>query len=556
MEDRARKSWERSGFAAIAALVLAPVLGQLLWALGSIGCCCQVNALAISLGSLGVTAAALAGYLFLRQRSKGLRWALATGLGFGIGLLIGHEVGARLLSALVLGILGLAGSAFLPWYAQRLPQDMDGLAKANKVKAVLLALVSLFSIFQTTKLSAFMGDATRMELSMLPQMTFLKNHSCFSSYVEAVHLASAGEKNIYDKQHWPDELVLSKTREIALNDSGPYAPFFLDNYMYPPQFLLLPGAITAVSSDFLVQRTLWFSFCALFLALGFWIVAQWVSRERKRHALWLIPLLWSSMVVLVTLQVGNVHHVVMVMAVLSMIAFESKRPALGGGLLAFSIIAKISPGILVILLLAQGRWRDLAWTLGFGLLYTLACILFFGIAPVESFLTYQLPQIVSGDSMKWFASLTTNIVVNTGPFSIPFKLDALGLPIGDPWAVARPINTAFTLLIVALAVVLGRQQRNRPQSLYLWVALLMLSSLQSPFSPGYVMMPMLWLLTLLAADVKSVKGIALWTAAWILLAFPLPLPDGPALVFSMVQQAVMYGVIVIALRRGAGAIRN
>jgi hypothetical protein len=549
MENDGGRSIERIGFAAMAALVLAPILVQAIWALVSLMGRFPVDAYALSLGAVAVTGAAVAGLVVLQRRSILLRMLVAVGLGMVVGLLVGWEMEGKIVVALVLGGLGAGMSGFVPWFARRLPVDMDGAAKNSKVKAVLLVLLSLLSIFQTTKLSAFMGDAQRMELSMIPEMAFLKNHSCFTSYVHAVKLAQAGEKNLYDQRLWPDELALSKKREVALNDSGPYAPFFLDNYMYPPQFLLLPGAITAVSSDFMVQRALWFSFCALFLAVGFWIVAKWVSTEGRRHAIWLIPLLWSSMVVLVTLQVGNVHHVVMVMAVLAMVAFEGKQPALGGGLLAFSIIAKISPGILVIVLLVQRRWRDLGWTLGFGVLFTLLGILFFGVAPVESFLTYQLPRIASGESMKWFSSLTTNVVINTGPFSIPFKLAALGMPIEDPWAVAGPLNKVYTLLIVVLAVILGRQQRDRRQSLYLWVSLLMLSSLQSPFSPGYVMMPMLWLLTLLAAEVKSVKGTVAWAVVWMFLAFPVPLPDGPALVMSLVQQGLMYGVIVWALMR-------
>ena len=553
LENPGPRSLERIAFVAMATLTLAPILVQALWAVAIALTGQHCDALGLSLAALLVTTSSVTVQAIGKRRSFWTSFLVAAGLGMGLGLLMGDGGPNRLALGLTLLILGGGISLVVAALVRRMPLDVDGLARIHKVKAGLLILLSLFSIFQTTKLSAFMGDAKRMELSMIPQLNFLKNHSCFSSYYHALQLAQAGEPNLYDSKHWPDELELSTKREVSLNDSGPYAPFYLDNYMYPPQFLLLTGALSCVSKDFLVQRTLWFAFCGLFLALGFWIVAQWVGVQGKRHALWLIPLLWSAMVTLVTLQVGNVHHVVMVMAVLAMVAFELKKGAWGGALLAFSILAKISPGILVIVLLAQGRWRDLGWTLAFGVLYTLLTLVIFGVEPIESFLSYQLPRILSGESVQWFSNLPSNVVTNTGPFGIPFKLSALGLSIDNAWAVGRIVNTCYTLLIVVGTVVLSRQSRNRRQSLYLWIAVLMLSSLQSPFSPGYVVMPVLWLLTLLACEVKTGKGVLAFVLVWIAIAFPAPLPAGIDLVVSLLQQGLVFGVIVYAVLRKAQA---
>ena len=51
-------------------------------------------------------------------------------------------------------------------------------------------------------------------------------------------------------------------------------------------------------------------------------------------------------------------------------AFEVERRALGGLLLAGGIASKLFPGILVIYLLFQSRWRDLAWTAAFGAVFS------------------------------------------------------------------------------------------------------------------------------------------------------------------------------------------
>lgn len=326
--------------------------------------------------------------------------------------------------------------------------------------------------------------------------------------------------------------------------------------MYPPQFLLLPNAVLCVSDDFLVQRALWYGMMGGFLALCFWIVALWAGEKGKWHTLLLIPVLWSSLITLITLQIGNVHHVVMAMAVLSMVAFQVKKPVWGGALLAFAILSKISPGILVIILLVQRRWRDLAWTMAFGMIYTLLTVLVFGLDPVLSFLHYQLPRIASGDTMRWFADLELNILVNSSPFGIPFKLSLLGVPFEDVWASARLVNTLFTLCIVGLSAWAARKNKDRMQLLSMWLGVLTLSSLQSPFAPGYVVMPVIWLLTVLAAEVRSSKALVVFAIVFFLIAFPIPITGAAGAVYSLFQQVLVLGVIVFGLfyRTRAGGL--
>ncbi len=540
----------------MAALTLAPLFFQAGWLLIATSFGLKVDALGITLGSLFVTGGVIAGHIFIRRRKHALSLLLASVIGVCAGAVLCPDVTSWLAMSLAYLVLASLQSLFVTSLAARVPQDLDGLARNQKVKTGLLVLLSTFSLFQTSRLSTFMGDHTRVECSVMPDLAFFKSHSCLTAYMHAVDLAKAGESNLYDTHLWPDEAQSGPQRDLGPDTTGPYAPFYLDNYMYPPQFLLLPGAIDAVSGDFLVQRAIWFAFCGLMLAMGFWMTARWVGEKGKHHALLLIPLLWSSVIVMITLQVGNVHHVVMVMAVLAMIAFDEKRPVWGGALLAFAMLSKISPGILVVTLLVQRQWRALAWTFAFGILYTLATILFFGFQPVESFLTYQLPMIASGESVKWFSLSDTSTLINSSPFGTPFKLQLLGMKFDDIWGSARIFNSLFTLSIVGIAIWAGLKKKDRTQQLSMWLGLLTLSAMQSPFAPGYVIMPMIWLLTLLAAEVKSTVGLIVFSIVFFLIAFPIPLTGTLGAINSLFQQAVVMGVILFALVRKPGPLSS
>ena len=88
------------------------------------------------------------------------------------------------------------------------------------------------------------------------------------------------------------------------------------------------------------------------------------------------------------------------------------------------MVTKIYPGILLLLLVSQRRWRELgttlAWVLGFGLL-GLAVL---GAAPYEAFFTYHLPRILSGEAFLQ-GDIITAITVGIG--DLPGKLRLLGV---------------------------------------------------------------------------------------------------------------------------------
>lgn len=343
-----------------------------------------------------------------------------------------------------------------------LPHALDGLAVRRKGIAALLVVLGAVPVTVTARLSAFMGDAARSELSVLPTEPFLVHHSCLSAYVEAAALADDRVPNLYDMARWPD---LNGTRRTEAGSPG-YEPFNLDAFAYPPPSLLLPKVALAWLPDFATQRAFWFALNGLLVAAGLWVVARWCGGPARRRALLLAPAIWISVPTLATLQVGNVHLAVMVAAMLALVAFERGRPALGGALLAFAVLSKAPPGLLVVVPLVRRRFREVLWTTGWAAGFTALGLLVFGADPFIQFVQYELPRLSSGEALA-FLDGPESVAINLAPFGVPFKLAALGVHLEDPWALARPLNTGITGL---LAVVAAWRDRGGPRHPGPWPA--------------------------------------------------------------------------------------
>lgn len=522
-------------------LVLGPVVAHGIWrpllvALGATG-----DAGWISIAALVVAVAAGLGRWRWPSRAI-LGWACAGATALVSAVLVGGS-GRGIIAALV-ALLAVASSAsaVLPIMLARVPAELHGIARGRRVATALVVLLMSVTVVQSARLSTFMGDSTRTETAasgLVPQLT---HHACSTAYVQAAKLATARVDNLYDADWWP---------ELGHTDNGraqaqAYAPFDLDTFAYPPQFLLLPRLLLVFGDDFAMQRALWFGLNGLWLALGLWVVATWIGEVDGRagaRVLLLAPLVWGGVTSLVTLQVGNVHLSVMVAAVVGMIAFERGRPVLGGTLLAFAILAKISPGLLGIVLLMRRRWRDALWTAGASLAWTLLALLVFGLAPFTAFVRYELPRLSSGEALEFFTKSVFDIATNTAPFGAPFKLQALGLPLTDVWATASTTGTIYTLVAVALTLIAARRAGDRRIQAGLWLAVLTLGALRSPFAPGYVGFTAIWLLSLWAAEVHRARGVVLLVVGFLLVGGTPPMPDAPMLIVSLVAQTVLLGLV-------------
>jgi hypothetical protein len=141
-------------------------------------------------------------------------------------------------------------------------------------------------------------------------------------------------------------------------------------------------------------------------------------------------------------------------------------------------------------------------------------------------------------------------------FSVPglvFKAKLFGLA-GMTFGLSKAIGWAYTVIVVAVTVLIARHTR-RSEAPLVWLAILILATLRSPFLPqAYAAFPPLWLLTLLAAvQAPTVKTLGLLLLGWLSLCvmWPLDWPMDPRLLasFNVIPQALTMVLAVLALRR-------
>jgi alpha-1,2-mannosyltransferase len=404
--------------------------------------------------------------------------------------------------------------------------------------AVVVALVLL----ETARLSAFIATPDRRH-SMIPASDFLARHSCATAYYEAARVLRDGE---------PGGYIYQQRYGVPGQGRRQLGPFGLDAYEYTPAFLLVPRLLLAAGADFLQFRALWNFLMVLAVLAGLALVAVWLPPRQGQRAALAAPLALLGLPTITGLQMGNVHMAMVAVAVAAMIAFDRARPALGGALLGYALLSKLSPGILVVYLAVRRQWRATAWVAIASLAWLGLAVLAFGIEPWRAFIVDHLPRLDSGQAFPQLREAGPLF----GNMSIPgilLKLKWLGAAaLGAAWQV-RALGWLFTAVVVWLAVRAARARITDPlPRVSVWLALLTLAALRSVFvPPHYGLYPALWLATLLlcAPDRRTARVGALCLACAPLLGTPtglLPLPLGAAL--SALAQLLSLAVAVIALR--------
>jgi len=474
---------------------------------------------------------------------------------FGVSAIV-TAIGAVLLACLMRGF-GLAtavtsvvaigsGLAATLWLARRLPADLDHALRRSTLPAVLWLLLGVTGVVATARLATFMVDESKASASMLAFDPFFASHSCLTSYYWGARFQVQGVPNLYRRTLY----------EEPNGDPHFQGTLAIDPYQYPPPFLLLPRLALLASANFSVWRSAWFGIEGVIVVLGLIGVAAWIGGPRGLRAGLLALLVWTSVPTLLTLQIGNFQLVAFALALGGRIAMQRGRSALGGAMLAFASVAKIFPAVLVLELLFRRRWRDTAWTAGFAAMFVAIALVVLGPGPFESFVNYQLPRLSSGAAFETLFVHPDAVACSHAIFAIVQKLGLMGIP-GMSTPLAAASSALYSVVLVIAAIAAARAGEDRWIQAMVWLALLQLASLRSPFVPDvYAQFAPLWIVTLLLArggwraGQVVLMGAALLSLQKIVPTLPiLPIPLLAAL--TLLHQGVFIALCGWLLVKGS-----
>jgi hypothetical protein len=432
--------------------------------------------------------------------------------------------------------------------ARRLPARVDELARSYPRAAIVWLLVALLGAANFARVSYFMIDANATQCSLAPSDDFMRTHNCLTAYYRAAVAQRAGVANVYDP-------VVYEGRDEDPDSVRMIGPFPIDLYEYPPPFLVPVRAVLAVSDDFMVWRAAWFSIEALLLGATVLLLAAWIGGREGLYAALLAPAVLFAAPVVLLLQVGNYQVAVYALTILGLLAIERGRDAVGGTLLAITTVTKVFPGLFLVYLVARGRYRAAVMMLGASVAVVLLAAAVVGLGPFRAFVSYQLPRMADGSAFPWLQDYVPAIAANHSIFGIVLKLRVLGVP-GMTFSVAAAVAWVFTLVAAAITFVLGRAgARDRGSEALVWLGLLQLAALRSPFTPDvYAVFGPIWITTLLVARTGH-NGRALGAFAWLALSAGViglsvtrPMGDNVRFALTGAVQAIGFATTYVALR--------
>jgi hypothetical protein len=288
--------------------------------------------------------------------------------------------------------------------------------------------------------------------------------------------------------------------------------------------------------------------------VGLAVVARYLRPDAATRALLLVPFVLGSIITINTMQKGNVQLAVIAVSMIAMVLVERKHSAAGGALLAFVTMAKLYPGLLVLYLLVRREWRALVWTGAFSVLLLILTLIDVGWQPFAAF-RQQFPHLLSGEAFPAFRNPAA-IAINHSIPGLVFKLKLFGAS-GMGFGAARIVGTVYMLLAVALTIVLARRPLRDGEGPLVWMAILILATLRSPFLPqSYAPFPAIWLLTLLVATAAPERrSLALFLVGFLVLNIYVPNDSGidPRLValVTTIPQALILTLAAVVLQRPA-----
>lgn len=468
--------------------------------------------------TLALVAATAAGCL---PGTAGARAGSALLAGIAAAVAIAGPQPAALAAAGAVLLVAPAAALAAGHLARKLPERLDAAAGRRRLLAAVWVLVALAGVVQTGRLATWITDP-ESDWFLTTRHPFWAEHECLPAYVYGAELNRRGEDNVWLREHYPG---LNPEAETDTRIAGMVPE---DPYQYTPQFLLLPRTAIALTSDYVALRAVWFALNASLVIGIMLLLATWIGGAAGMRVGLLTPLVLVSVPVLHNLQYGQFHLATICLALAACIAFDRGRAALGGGLLAAAILAKLFPALLVVPLVARKRWRDLGWTAAFGVAITAVALPVVGSGTFAAFFHYHLPRLANGDATAfgeaWPELAGWVAAANQGLLGVFEKLSVMGLAdVGD--GIALWVNRLFLLGLAGLAFFAARRTRasaespeHRLEHAVLWLGLLGLASLGSPGAfADYVPATAVWLLALVSHRMADSRMAALLLGVcWVL----------------------------------------
>jgi alpha-1,2-mannosyltransferase len=407
-------------------------------------------------------------------------------------------------------------------------------------------VAAVASVVLLARLSVFIVDPSQVSYSTVPSSNWEVRHSCLTAYFVAADVVRH-TPNIYDPSLYAAPGDDPNRPRTPRRMDG----FNVDAYEYPPPFLLLPRVLSAAAPGFLRMRMLWFGLNGIVVLLSLLLIARRIGPGAGMRALLLVPFVGAGFVTLNTMQKGNVQLFVLAVSMLAMVLLERRRTVAGGALLAFMTVSKLYPGLLVVYLLVRRDWRALMWTGVFSVLFLVLTVLDMGWQPFLAFREH-FPGLLSGEAFPAFRNPSA-VAINYSIPGLVFKLKLFGVS-GLSFGAARIVGTIYMFVALGVTVMLARRTVRQGEHPLVWLTILLLATLRSPFLPqAYAPFPALWLLTLLMATaLPSSASIYRFLLAWLTLNIMVPMDSGldPRVlaVISTVPQVLMIVLVVVAYR--------
>ncbi|HUR22016.1 MAG TPA: hypothetical protein VMZ90_14470, partial [Vicinamibacterales bacterium] len=128
------------------------------------------------------------------------------------------------------------------------------------------------------------------------------NHSCASAYWVACD-AVRTRPDVYAEEIYS----VPQANPAAPRVGRPLGPLIIDQYEYPPPFLVLPRLIAAATGDFWGFRRVWFVLNLAAILAGVILLARRFDRPQGTYAVMLTPFVLLAPSTMITLVMGNVQ---------------------------------------------------------------------------------------------------------------------------------------------------------------------------------------------------------------------------------------------------------